>query len=1399
MRFSFSLALLSLLLAAPGLAQGNDPGGPRVWAITGARLVVSPGKVLAAGAIVLRDGHIEAVGEKIKIPTDATVIDGKGWTLYPGLVNASSRVGMPAELDRPERGDRYPIFAIRPENAGSSLLKLEKDTLTAYRNAGFGVTLAAPGAGLVMGTSAVIELGTDLNPASLMLRPTFAMHAQPGNGGGFREYPGSAMGQIAALRQALSDARFAASQLDAYEKNPTGKKRPTVSRALLALRPVLEKKIPLVVRASGAREIERALALGREFGLTPVIDGGAESYRVIDKLKASKATVFLSLDSLAPPNLGAGGPQNNNDKPTLQSLRARAQAPTSAAQLQKAGVPFALTTDRPDGMLKNARRAIAAGLSETDALAALTSTPAKLLGIEREAGTLEPGKLANLIAVEGDSLFSPKAKLKKVFVDGDPVVLPASGDKLPAAAPGKSDPAIDIKKLLPPGVTPEMALQFLKADPDAAKPFLPAGVTPEQAIAALEGKPALQPSSGGGEGGSSDAIAAPPAVGAGLVPPLPPALPASFVIRGATVWTSGPAGVLSNADVYVRAGKVVAVGKSLKVPGGTLELSGAGKHVTPGMIDCHSHTAVSGGVNEGSNIVTAECRIQDVLNPDDVNIYRQLAGGTTAANVLHGSANAIGGQNATVKWRWGSDADGLLVQGAPQGIKFALGENPTRSNGDFPSDREPRYPISRMGVERVIRARFLAARDYRRKQRAGESIRTDFQLEALAEILEGKRLVHCHSYRADEILMMIRVADDFGFKIATFQHVLEGYKVADELAAHGAGGSTFADWWGYKIEAYDAIPQNGALMTRRGVTVSFNSDDNELARRLNQDAAKAVRWGNLAPEEALKLITINPAKQLRIDKLTGSLEPGKDADLVLWSGDPLSPLSIAEKTFVDGKLYFDREADLAARKELDAERERLTLALNPKPASPPNLGAGGQEKAGGQKTAEASQDNGPRAMVSKNPPSLPNPSDPVTALVGATLHPVSGPAVANGVVLIQSGRIISVGSADTVAIPEGASRVELAGKHLWPGLFDGNTSVGVNEIGSRRETQDNAEQGTFQPELKLAHVINPDAETLRVARTEGVLASFLMPGGGTISGMAALIQLDGWTWEEMTLNPQAGLPVTLPGPGGGRRFGESSHLDDAEDALWRAGRQAPVAPMAPATDSDAALQPLNDFLDEARRYKKAREAEKAGAPAHDIDPKLEAMLPVLSGEVPLCIRADSKKQIETAVGWAKKQGFPLIIVGGSQADESAELLVKENVPVLLGHVLELPRRLDAPYDDVFTLPGRLAKAGVRFALTSNGDNEKVRNLAHHAAMAAAFGLSKDDALKAITLWPAQILGVDHRLGSLEVGKDATLFVTDGDVLELKSQVLAAWVQGKPLDRTSRQSILYARWQARPKK
>ncbi len=414
-----------------------------------------------------------------------------------------------------------------------------------------------------------------------------------------------------------------------------------------------------------------------------------------------------------------------------------------------------------------------------------------------------------------------------------------------------------------------------------------------------------------------------------------PQQPEVLIVRHATIWTSGRQGRIEDADLLVRKGVITAVGRALEAPAGAVVIDAAGKHVTAGLIDAHSHTAITGGVNEGTNITTAEVRIGDVLDPEDISMYRELAGGLTTANLLHGSANSIGGQNQVIKLRWGAGPDGLRFAGAPPGIKFALGENPKQSNWGV---QRKRFPQTRQGVEESVRERFAAARDYRRRweeyRKSGAkdrvSPRRDLQLEALVEILDGKRLVHAHSYRADEILMLIDVARSFGFRVATFQHVLEGYKVADEIAAHGAGASTFSDWWAYKYEVIDAIPWNGAIMQHRGVVVSYNSDSDELARRLNLEAAKAVRYGGVAEEEALKFETINPARQLGIDKRVGSLEPGKDADFVIWSGHPLSTYTVAEQTWIDGRRYFDRAADLERRKAIAAERAALLAKLEKK-------------------------------------------------------------------------------------------------------------------------------------------------------------------------------------------------------------------------------------------------------------------------------------------------------------------------------------------------------------------------------------------------------------------------------------------------------------------------------------
>ncbi|MCI0402258.1 MAG: amidohydrolase, partial [Acidobacteria bacterium] len=382
------------------------------------------------------------------------------------------------------------------------------------------------------------------------------------------------------------------------------------------------------------------------------------------------------------------------------------------------------------------------------------------------------------------------------------------------------------------------------------------------------------------------------------------------------------------------------VGKSVRAPQGATVIDAKRMYVIPGIIDAHSHIAVDGGVNEGSIAVSSMAAIADVIDPDDINIYRDLAGGVTSANLLHGSANPIGGLNAVIKLRWGKDAKGLLFEGAMPGIKFALGENPKRSNFTPPPGTPRRYPATRMGVMDVIREAFIEAReykkewdDYRARTARGERViapARNLKLDPLVEILEGKRLVHSHCYRADEILQLIRLAEEFGFKVQTFQHVLEGYKVADEMAKHGVGGSTFSDWWAYKVEAYDAIPYNAALMTQRGVVVSINSDSAEEARHLNQEAGKTMKWGGLSETEALALVTINPAKQLRIDNRVGSIEVGKDADLVLYDKHPLSVYAVPQKVFIDGEEYFDRQKDIARRAEIEKEKKELKEKEKPK-------------------------------------------------------------------------------------------------------------------------------------------------------------------------------------------------------------------------------------------------------------------------------------------------------------------------------------------------------------------------------------------------------------------------------------------------------------------------------------
>lgn len=414
-----------------------------------------------------------------------------------------------------------------------------------------------------------------------------------------------------------------------------------------------------------------------------------------------------------------------------------------------------------------------------------------------------------------------------------------------------------------------------------------------------------------------------------------PEQPAAVVIRNATVWTASEAGILDNTDVLIRNGRIAAVGSQLNAPRGALEIDASGLHVTPGIIDGHSHAAIIGGVNESSRISTADVRIRDVVDSESINIYRQLAGGVTMINLLHGSANAIGGQMAVIKMRWGASPSELIFDAAPEGIKFALGENPKQSNWRAET---PRYPQSRHGVEQIIREKFQQAADYRAAHlahpsgRAGRDRvppRPNHELAAVAEVIHGERDVHSHAYRADEMLALMRVAEQFDFRIKTFQHALEGYKIGPQLAAHGVGASVFIDWWAFKYEAIDGIGFNPALMHQAGVLTALHSDNPELARRMNLEAAKAVRYGGVDPHDALKMITAFSADQLGVGDRVGRLAEGFDADLVIWSGHPLSVYSRVEQTWVDGRRYFDREADQRMRERLEAERaELLALVLD---------------------------------------------------------------------------------------------------------------------------------------------------------------------------------------------------------------------------------------------------------------------------------------------------------------------------------------------------------------------------------------------------------------------------------------------------------------------------------------
>jgi len=985
--------LPAVLCAQISPTEGLRDNTPSVHAFVNARIIVAPGKEVSKGTLVVRNGVIEAVGESVATPSDARIWNLEGLTLYPGLIDLYSDYGVPKP--QPSTGGQFGVAQQRqeqPKGAAHWNVKAKADFEVAsefhpdaiaaekLRSQGFTLVHVIPQQGIFRGQTAIVTLAN--GPASSLVVKKNAASAVSFYQGGFGGYPNSLMGIIAFIRQTWIDADWYRRAWDSFNKNPN-QKRPETNNSLAVLTDAVHGRQPVVMEANDDLSFLRAARIGKERSLKLLVRGSGEEYRRLEAVKASMVPIIVSVNFPDPPSVELPEEALNT---TLEELQHWDAAPENPARLSKAGVPIALTTAelKDDGaFLVQVRKAVERGLSREAALAALTTNPAKWMGIDSQYGSLEKGKTANFVVTEGD-LFSDKGKVREVWIDGRQyeVKVPPSNDargvwdfQIPgdASMSGTLTLKGDIEKpsgtLNLKGKTLNLGSVAFSAGRLSYTVFGDSvGWVGSVAMSGTVGDKEMYgfgswPDGGSfnwnaerKEGAKVEADTAKPkriemASFPDVYPPGEfgreklPEQPQNVLIRNATIWTQGKQGRIENADMLVARGKITQVGKAITAPKDAVVIDATGKHLTPGLIDCHSHTAAA-SINEGGQAITCETRIEDVLNSDDIWIYRQLAGGTTMANVLHGSANPIGGQNSVVKWRWGSLPEDLLMQGAPAGVKFALGENVKRSNSTLPAGTQARYPATRMGVEQIIRDRFKAAQDYERvwkdweKDRSRIPPRRDLELDALAEMLSGKRLTHSHSYRQDEILMLIRVAEEFGIKIATFQHVLEGYKVAEVIAKHGAGASTFSDWWAYKMEVWDAIPGNGPLMHKQGVVVSYNSDNSQLASRLNWEAAKTLEYG-LSEEEALNFVTMNPARQLKIDGRVGSLEPGKDADFTLWSGNPLSTFTKCEQTWVDGKKYFDLQENEKMEKEIERQRAALVQKILKGKREPGAAPAGG--------------------------------------------------------------------------------------------------------------------------------------------------------------------------------------------------------------------------------------------------------------------------------------------------------------------------------------------------------------------------------------------------------------------------------------------------------------------------
>lgn len=920
----------------------------KTFAFINAHLVVSPELEFTNGILIISKGKVVNSGSNIPIPDNAVVIDLKGKYIYPAFIDLYSDYGISnpekitstqnPQIENARKGAYNWNQAVTPEFNAYEYFKTDTSKTKALRANGFGMVLAHNPDGIFRGTGTCVLTGDERENDLIVIDKVSNQYSFK-KGSSTQQYPDSQMGAIALIRQTFYDAQWYANGGSSEQLN-------------IALEAINKnKELKQIIETGNKLEILRADKIAREFSFQFIMKGSGDEFQRINEIKNTGAPLIIPVAFPALPDVEDPFDANLI---SIAQLKSWELAPANPAMLQNAGITFALTQsglDNKKDFLKNIRKAISYGLSEETALAALTTVPAQIIGVESKCGTLSTDKLANFIITTGP-VFKEESSILQTWVNGKMYSVNTWIDEDIRGAY-----ALQIENrmygLLIQGTftNPKFSIvkntDTIKADGKILDNYITLFFKDGDILYRLNGIKTEKNFKGKGQENEkwvewnadfanvyaeqlkeqkADSIF----IGQIMYPFTSygwyeKPIQEDVLITNATVWTNEKEGILHNYDVLISEGKIIKVGKNISSKNAKV-IDGTGKHLTAGIIDEHSHIAISSGVNEGTQSNSAEVRIGDVINCDDINIYRQLSGGVTTSQLLHGSANAIGGQSAIIKLRWGAAPEEMKFAEAPGFIKFALGENVKQSNRG--QEYRVRFPQTRMGVEQVFNDAFTRAREYDNSKKVkGNNTRIDLELEAIAEILNGRRFITCHSYVQSEINMLMHVADAHNFKVNTFTHILEGYKVADKMKEHGVGASSFSDWWAYKYEVVEAIPFNAAILNSMGVVTAINSDDAEMGRRLNQEAAKSIKYGNMSEEDALKMVTLNPAKLLHVDKWVGSIKEGKHADMVLWSDNPTSIYAKAEKTFVDGILYFDRETEAARAAELQKERNRIIAKM----------------------------------------------------------------------------------------------------------------------------------------------------------------------------------------------------------------------------------------------------------------------------------------------------------------------------------------------------------------------------------------------------------------------------------------------------------------------------------------